>query len=199
MPPLCAECKEMYLGGQNIDRLTGFERFVALEILWLNDNELTAVTGLEENFRIKELYLHNNKANAGKLTILLNVATACFLAGPGSVCVRVTCTARRGVRAALTPPPPPPPQIGLLLAYRICILSRCQPFCFTGFGRAVHKRPTQRSPFAPSILAADLHAARLAEHLQVPGHPGPGQQPGKKAPQHVLRIVVKFEWQRYVS
>ena len=31
-----------------------------LEVLWLNNNNLKAVTGLDTSFRLKELYLHNN-------------------------------------------------------------------------------------------------------------------------------------------
>jgi len=33
---------------------------VNLENLWVNDNKLSAITGLDANFRIKSLYAQNN-------------------------------------------------------------------------------------------------------------------------------------------
>ena len=36
-------------------------RFMNLEVLWLNDNKLSKLKGLEHNFRLKQLYLHNNR------------------------------------------------------------------------------------------------------------------------------------------
>lgn len=53
-----ADCTELYLGGKGIEQLAGFERLTNLEVLWLNDNKLTAITGLNSNMRIKQLYAH---------------------------------------------------------------------------------------------------------------------------------------------
>lgn len=51
-----AECKELYLGGKGIEKLRGFEPFVNLECLWLNNNKLKKINNLDANFRIKALY-----------------------------------------------------------------------------------------------------------------------------------------------
>ena len=56
-----SNCEELHLGGRSIQALRDFESFVALSVLWLNDNQLENLEGLEENFRIKELYVHGNK------------------------------------------------------------------------------------------------------------------------------------------
>jgi hypothetical protein len=53
-------CVELYLARKGIEELCGFERFVNLESLWINDNRLVRITGLEKNFRIKSLFAHNN-------------------------------------------------------------------------------------------------------------------------------------------
>jgi Leucine-rich repeat (LRR) protein len=53
-----ADCTELYLGDKGIEQLAGFERLTNLEVLWLNDNKLTAITGLDSNVRIKQLYAH---------------------------------------------------------------------------------------------------------------------------------------------
>jgi hypothetical protein len=52
------DCTELYLGGKSIEQLGGFERLTNLEVLWVNDNKLTAITGLDSNVRIKQLYAH---------------------------------------------------------------------------------------------------------------------------------------------
>ena len=44
-----------------IKRIGNFQGFTNLEVLWLNDNALEEVTGLDQNFRIKELALQNNR------------------------------------------------------------------------------------------------------------------------------------------
>ena len=54
-------CSELHLGYKNISKLKDFEKFISLDTLWLNDNRLIDIEGLEENFRIKNLFLHNNK------------------------------------------------------------------------------------------------------------------------------------------
>jgi hypothetical protein len=55
--PCGAECTELYLGGEQLEELSGFGPLVNLERLWLNDNKLRAITGLEANVRLKELYV----------------------------------------------------------------------------------------------------------------------------------------------
>lgn len=40
--------------------MQGFERFPALEVLWLNDNRLRSVCHLDTNVRMRELYVHRN-------------------------------------------------------------------------------------------------------------------------------------------
>ena len=54
---------ELYCGGLGVDKLDreSLGRFKTLEVLWLNDNKLSKVKGLEDNFRLKHLYLHNNR------------------------------------------------------------------------------------------------------------------------------------------
>ena len=58
----CKSLTEMYAGNRGVTMLdsTAMARFPSLEILWLNDNKLTKLKGLEANFRIKHLFLHNN-------------------------------------------------------------------------------------------------------------------------------------------
>lgn len=53
-------CTELYLSGKNIEELGGFERFVNLETLWLNNNKLRKIANLDNNFRIKHLYAYCN-------------------------------------------------------------------------------------------------------------------------------------------
>eukprot|EP00743_Colponemidia_sp_Colp-15_P002067 GILK01002243.1.p1 GENE.GILK01002243.1~~GILK01002243.1.p1 ORF type:complete len:519 (-),score=94.16 GILK01002243.1:134-1594(-) len=55
------EATEMHLGEQGIEELVHFENFPNLEVIWLNGNKLTRVTGLDTNFRIKCLYVQNNR------------------------------------------------------------------------------------------------------------------------------------------
>ena len=58
----CKSLTEMYAGNRGVTMLdsTAMARFPSLEILWLNDNKLTKLKGIEANFRIKHLFLHNN-------------------------------------------------------------------------------------------------------------------------------------------
>lgn len=53
--------QELYLGRKGLTTVEGFEKFLSLESLWLNNNLLVSLVGLEDNFRIKNLYLHFNK------------------------------------------------------------------------------------------------------------------------------------------
>ena len=52
---------EICLSNREINKLIKFEFFVNLEIVWLNNNFLSDLDGLKENFRLKEIYLKNNK------------------------------------------------------------------------------------------------------------------------------------------
>lgn len=66
----CAkETMEVHLGGRGIEILDKFHSFRNLEVLWLNNNNLTEIRGLDKNFRIKELYVHNNRLKTLKGSI----------------------------------------------------------------------------------------------------------------------------------
>lgn len=55
-------CEELHLGNRKISTLgTDFSYFINLECLWLNDNNISDLSGLESNFRLKTLYLHGNQ------------------------------------------------------------------------------------------------------------------------------------------
>ncbi|GMH84481.1 hypothetical protein TrST_g2136 [Triparma strigata] len=54
------DCVELYLSNKCITKLAGFNRFVNLDTLWLNDNAITRLNNLDECMRIKRLYAHNN-------------------------------------------------------------------------------------------------------------------------------------------
>ena len=60
---------EMHAGGRGVEKLDTWQmqRFPNLEVLWLNDNKISKLQGLEYNFRLKHLYLQNNS-----ITTLLN-------------------------------------------------------------------------------------------------------------------------------
>lgn len=60
------DCVELYLANRGITKIQGFERFVNIETLWLNGNRLTKVNNLDENFRLKRLYLHDNSIHTLK-------------------------------------------------------------------------------------------------------------------------------------
>jgi len=57
--------------------LVNFQFFPNLEILWLNNNRLTSLKGLEKCFRIKHLFVHSNKISSidGIFDVLLYVET----------------------------------------------------------------------------------------------------------------------------
>ena len=54
---------ELFCGGLGVEKIDreAMARFKTLEVLWLNDNKLNKLKGLEDNFRLKHLYLHNNR------------------------------------------------------------------------------------------------------------------------------------------
>ena len=55
------ECIEIVLSKRHITKLIKFNDFENLEALWLTNNNLTEIKGLETNFRIKILYLGYNR------------------------------------------------------------------------------------------------------------------------------------------
>ena len=54
-------CTELYMAKRNITYLANFERFVNIEILWINDNKVECLENLDNCIRIKELYCQNNQ------------------------------------------------------------------------------------------------------------------------------------------
>ncbi|XP_025087206.1 leucine-rich repeat-containing protein 72-like isoform X2 [Pomacea canaliculata] len=52
---------ELYLAHRNLTDVHDLKRFPYLMILWLNGNQLRYITCLSTNFRLCELYLHDNK------------------------------------------------------------------------------------------------------------------------------------------
>eukprot|EP01041_Mallomonas_annulata_P005469 gene5469-11001_t len=57
-------CTDLHLGGKGITTLTGFENFIILETLWLNNNKLTGLTNLLCGFGLKNLYCHDNRISS---------------------------------------------------------------------------------------------------------------------------------------
>ena len=55
------ECIEIVLSKRKITELVNFEAFKNLEALWLTNNCLTSINGLDENFRIKILCCAHNR------------------------------------------------------------------------------------------------------------------------------------------
>ena len=55
---------ELFCGGQGaaVTKIDpdSMARFPNLEVLWLNDNRITKLKGLQNNFRLKHLFVHNN-------------------------------------------------------------------------------------------------------------------------------------------
>jgi hypothetical protein len=52
---------ELHLGNRGYTRLADFHAFISLDQLWINNNKLTTLQGLEANFRLKILYAHANR------------------------------------------------------------------------------------------------------------------------------------------
>jgi hypothetical protein len=53
-----ADCTELCLGGRGLERLCGLEQLSALQVLWVHRNRLRAISGLDANLRLRELYAH---------------------------------------------------------------------------------------------------------------------------------------------
>lgn len=60
-PKYDKDTTEVHLGGLNAGSLQNFGDFPNLQTVWINNNNLTCLEGLEANFRIKHLYAHNNR------------------------------------------------------------------------------------------------------------------------------------------
>ena len=58
------ECIEIVLSKRHITKLINFNDFENLEALWLTNNSLTEIKGLETNFRIKILCLSYNRISS---------------------------------------------------------------------------------------------------------------------------------------
>ena len=56
--PKHTDCTELCLSRRGIERLAGFGPLVNLEVLWLDGNRLRAITHLDANARLLELYAH---------------------------------------------------------------------------------------------------------------------------------------------
>jgi len=57
-----SECTEVHLANQGAENVSkNFEHFGNLEVVWLQGNQLSRVENLETNFRIREIYLQNNR------------------------------------------------------------------------------------------------------------------------------------------
>ena len=53
-------CTELHMAKKRIQKIADFEKFVNLEVLWLNDNQLRKIDSLDSNVRIKKLNVMNN-------------------------------------------------------------------------------------------------------------------------------------------
>lgn len=55
------DCEELHLAKKGIRQLAHFDRFINLEVLWLNGNSLKKLEGLDNQIRMFELYVHDNQ------------------------------------------------------------------------------------------------------------------------------------------
>eukprot|EP00286_Rhodomonas_abbreviata_P000526 CAMPEP_0181290372 /NCGR_PEP_ID=MMETSP1101-20121128/1378_1 /TAXON_ID=46948 /ORGANISM="Rhodomonas abbreviata, Strain Caron Lab Isolate" /LENGTH=373 /DNA_ID=CAMNT_0023394651 /DNA_START=5 /DNA_END=1126 /DNA_ORIENTATION=+ len=71
------DTEEVLLAGQGLVELCSFAKLKCLGALWLNDNLLTKVEGLDTNVQIKALYLHNNLISTlrGSIKHLRHIST----------------------------------------------------------------------------------------------------------------------------
>lgn len=60
---------ELHLGRKKITKLANFETFISLDTLWVNDNGLVSLMGLEQNIRLRHLYAHCNKITSVEDTL----------------------------------------------------------------------------------------------------------------------------------
>jgi len=56
------DCVEVYLCGKGANQISPeFRRFPSVEVLWFNHNKLTRFHNLETNFRVREVYIEQNR------------------------------------------------------------------------------------------------------------------------------------------
>lgn len=69
--------EEVLLSKKGLVDFCSMSHMVCLEVLWLNDNSITKIRGLDTNVQLKCLYLHNNKINTlqGSLKYLKHLIT----------------------------------------------------------------------------------------------------------------------------
>lgn len=57
-----SECTEVYLAKQGAEKTSeNFGHFKSLEVIWFNGNRLSRIENLETNFRIREVYIEDNR------------------------------------------------------------------------------------------------------------------------------------------
>mmetsp|Transcript_1442 Transcript_1442/g.2766 ORF Transcript_1442/g.2766 Transcript_1442/m.2766 type:complete len:651 (+) Transcript_1442:235-2187(+) len=56
-----ALCTELHLSNRNINTLCHFNAFTQLSTLWVNENKLTKLEGLDKNVRLRNLHAHGNR------------------------------------------------------------------------------------------------------------------------------------------
>jgi len=125
-------CTELHLAGKKIEVIWGFDRFVNLEELWLNNNkvravacehergppshapsvcvrclgmrcsQLTAIENLESNFRLKKVYAHDNQITCVCCQAVAKLVS--FRETSGCACVRLPAQITGQLTAALQVP-----------------------------------------------------------------------------------------------
>jgi len=57
-----SECTEVHLGNLGAEAFSeNFQHFGNLEVVWFNDNRLSRIENLDSNFRIREVFIQNNR------------------------------------------------------------------------------------------------------------------------------------------
>ena len=54
-------CTEVHLAHKGITEIKGFEKFLCLNTVWLNNNRIESIEGLKDNIRLKSIHLYCNK------------------------------------------------------------------------------------------------------------------------------------------
>lgn len=54
-------CSELHLSKRNITSLANFNAFTQLSTLWINNNKLSKLEGLDKNVRLRNLHAHGNR------------------------------------------------------------------------------------------------------------------------------------------
>jgi hypothetical protein len=68
--PAMRSATELALGNRGLEVLEGFQLFPNLECLWLQNNALTELTGLDTNVRLRRLYAANNRVSSLRGSLL---------------------------------------------------------------------------------------------------------------------------------